>query len=125
MSEQGPPSGPGKPLGQDEPRKLNGHVNGHANGAANGGAAKPESAGKAGPSVVVPFPKKKAARPTWLTGLLAWRPGRAFGAVMGWLAVLGFAGMFWGVSKDGAVDAIDVLAGLFGVLTALWFHRSR
>ena len=120
MSEQGPPSGTGQPQGQDEPRKLNGHINGHANGAA-----RPEAGGKSGPSVVVPFPKKKAARPTWLSGLLAWKPRAHFGVLLGWLAVLGFAGMFWGVSKDGAVDVIDVAAGLFGVLTALWFHRSR
>ena len=124
MSEQGPPTGPGKPQGSSEPRKLNGHINGHANGAASG-AARPEAGGKGGPSVVVPFPKKKAERPAWLTRLLAWSPGRGYGALLGWLAVLGFAGMFWGVSKDGAVDAIDVFAGLFGVLTALWFHRSR
>ena len=121
MSEQDPPSRPGKPQGQPEPRK---HMNGHANGRARGDAEQ-DSGATAGPSVVVPFPKKPAARPTWWSGLLGWAPSARFGAALGWLAVLGFAGMFWGVSRDGAVDAIDVLAGLFGVLTALWFHRSR
>lgn len=124
MSEQGPPSGPGKPLGQAEPRKLNGQVNGHANGAASGSGSQ-DASGKAGPSVVVPFPKKKAAQPTWLSGFLTWKPGKQFGAVLGWLAVLGFAGMFWGVTRDGALNVLDVIAGLFGVLTALWFHKSR
>ena len=122
MSEQGPPSGPEKPPEQLGQRKrLNGHANGQ--GAQAGGAQAGE--GQTGPSVVVPFPKKPAARPSWWSGLLRWAPGQQFSAALGWLAVLGFAGMFWGVSKDGAVDAIDVLAGLFGVLTALWFHRSR
>jgi hypothetical protein len=117
MSEQRPPTGPGKPPEQPGARRqLNGHANGHA---------KPEPEAKRSPSVVVPFPKKPKPKPAWLSGLLGWAPAARFGALLGWLAVIGFAGMFWGVSRDGAVDAIDVCAGLFGVLAALWFHRSR
>lgn len=73
----------------------------------------------------MPFPRKPSPPPAWRRWLLKPTPGGRFGALLGWLAILGFAGLVWGVSKDGAVDAIDVCAGLFGVLTALWFHRSR
>ena len=117
MSEQGPPSERGKPQGlPGAGKRLNGHAHGHADAGQDG---------KPGTSVVVPFPKRQAPRQKWLSRMLAANPGKGFGAVLGWLAVLGFAGMVWGVSKDGAVDVIDVVAGLFGVLTALWFHRSR
>jgi hypothetical protein len=110
MSDQGPTSGSGGGAGGGgkptdlASRKLNGHANGHA-------APTPER--KPGESVVVPFPKKTKPPPAWLGGLL------------GWIALLGFAGLVWGVSKDGRVDVLDVGAGLIGVFAALWFYRTR
>ena len=61
----------------------------------------------------MPFPRRKKPFPAWASGLL------------GWVSLLAFAALVWGVSKDGRVDAIDVFAGLFGVLAALWFYRTK
>ena len=116
MSEDGPASGPERRFGEPEARKrLNGHANGHA----------PLSGRQAvlGRGAVS---KKPAPE-----GMVAWArracsaPGSRFGALFGWMAVIAFAALFWGIRKDGVVDMIDVFAGLVGVLTALWFHRSR
>ena len=122
MSDQGPSSGSGgsgKPPGDGSDRK---HLNGHGlNGAApipfdvnrpRSGDPRPGETRAEG-SVVVPFPKKRKPVPAWL------------GALLGWISLLAFAALVWGVSKDGRVDAIDIFAGLFGVLAALWFYRTR
>jgi hypothetical protein len=116
MSEQGPPSGTGgsgKPPGEPAARK---HLNGHSVPLINGSGKTAKAQGeepRAGESVVVPFPKKKKTWPVWL------------GAVLGWISLLGFAGLVWGISKDGRVDVTDIGAGLVGVFAALWFYRTR
>ena len=111
MSDQGPASGSGggaggagKPTDLASRKHLNGHANGHA-------APLPER--KPGEQVVVPFPKKKKPYPAWL------------GALLGWIALVAFAGLVWGISKDGRVDLLDIGSGLVGVLAALWFYRTR
>ena len=63
--------------------------------------------------MVVPFPKRKKPTPAWV------------GAVLGWTCVVAFAGLVWGVSKDGRVDVMDIGAGLVGVFAALLFYRTR
>ena len=116
MSDQGPPSGTGgsgKPPGEPPAHK---HLNGHSVPLINGTGRAAKAQGeepRPGASVVVPFPKKKKPAPAWL------------GALLGWVSLLAFAAFVWGISKDGRIDAIDVFAGLFGVLAALWFYRTR
>ena len=121
MSDQGPSSGAGgsgKPPGEGPPRK---HLNGHAvpqippaqGSDTPGGKVRGEGGPRDETSVVVPFPKRKKPTPAWL------------GPLLGWISLLAFAGLVWGVSKDGRVDVMDIGAGLVGVFAALWFYRTR
>ena len=121
MSDDGKPSGEGKPPGAkpagtppgesqpgdkagDKParHRLNGHRDGQAEQPprvldldqrrAERRKTEPR---EAEPSVVVQFPRKQAARRDWSASL------KSAGPLWGWVAVLGLAVLMWGLKKSG------------------------